>query len=105
MDAQPHPTAHRNPVHVCDVGFWVSRDEVIQLVLKAKVVFGEGRAIGFGGDIPDERRNIPPSTKGLFAGTGNDNDIGKLGIFPLLTKRGLSASEIAGSVNEGKLYL
>jgi hypothetical protein len=105
MNAQPHPAAHCNPVHICDVGFGISRDEVIQLVFKAEVAFGESHAIRVGGDIPDESRNIPPGTKSLFASTGDDDDVGKLGIFPFLTTSDLSASQIARQRHKGKCYL
>ena len=83
MDTEPHSATHGDPVHVCDVGLRVSRDEVVKSIFRAEVIC-ETWVVWVGEDGLDDRRNIPASAKGLFASTGNNNDVGKLGVFPFL---------------------
>ena len=60
---------------------------MVKLIFKAEVVYGESRVIWLGYDFLDDRRNISACAKGLFTSTGNNDDVGQLGIFPFLPRR------------------
>ena len=80
---QPHPAAHRDPVHVRDVRLRVHGDEVVELVFEPEVGFrGLDACFSGGGVLLRQRRDVPARAKGSGARAGYQHHLREVGFRP-----------------------
>lgn len=84
MYRQPDAAAHGHAVHEGDVRLLVGRDQVVELVLEAKV--GGRFLLALGPRLAEYRelRDVAAGAERLFAGAFEDDDVGELGLAPFL---------------------
>lgn len=99
MDAESDSSAHCVTVHVCDVGFGIGGNQVVELVFKTKERFRNLQPFSAGKVLYDKGCNITAGaesfgwgllwSRGLWAGTANYDGVRQLRFFPLLYNREL----------------
>ena len=90
MHGESHAAAHCYPVHVGYVGFGISGDQMIKLVLEAKIGLRGGATRGTRRVLDSKGCNIASGAESLWAGSSNDDHGGELGLVPFLCIKGVS---------------
>ncbi len=84
MHGEADAAAHGDAVHVCDVGFWVGGDEVVELVFELEVGCRGGDAGGAGGVLLGEGGDVTAGAEGTGACPGDEDHLGEVGGSPFL---------------------
>lgn len=69
MYRQPNAAAHCNTVHVCDVGFGICSDEMIELVFEFEVGLARSLAFGARGILFDKSCDVTAGAERFRAST------------------------------------